>query len=141
MHSQYPHTNYQYVILEPQFGERLSKSVTIRFIVPDVVCLKDDDELALIVRNFIVPQLITESLCEHRTARACQEEYIVPYCGGKPDLKKRRRRRQSGETLLDVDIEVSSEVNNNTTVLQGKIRKKIPSLFNAHRTRGVIFLT
>lgn len=123
MHSQYPHTNYQFVILEPQFGERLSKSVTIRFIVPDVVCLKDDDELALIVRNFIVPQLLTESLCEHRTARACQDQYIVPYCGGKPGIKKRRRRRQSGETLLDVDIEVSSEVNNNTNVLQGKIRK------------------
>ncbi|XP_030832244.1 uncharacterized protein LOC105445494 [Strongylocentrotus purpuratus] len=103
---------------EPQYGERLSKSVTIRFIVPDVVCLKDDDELAMIVRNFIVPQLITESLCEYRTARACQDQYIVPYCGGKPGIKKRRRRRQSGETLLDVDIEVSSEVNNNTNVLQ-----------------------
>ncbi|XP_041464629.1 uncharacterized protein LOC121415495 [Lytechinus variegatus] len=95
---------------EPELGERIYQTVTIRFIIPQETCLNDED-LPRIVRTYIVPQLLEESLCEYEDAKACEDSYIIPHCGGKSGAKK---RRQSARTLLDVDIEVSSVVDSNT---------------------------
>ena len=98
-------------LAEPDVGIRLAKAVTVRFIVSEDVCQISDDVLSTTVTDFVIPQLSGESLCEYGYARACEEEYIVPFCGGKSELKRRRRRQTGSDTLLDVDIVVSSAIN------------------------------